>query len=162
MKLIETRASLTRPDDTEQYSSGDLIANSVDSSEVIPLSFFIPYGRGLRLWRVELHRSSTNTAEAVFRLHIYKNPPTSAAGDNEAFLTNVSSYQGYIDIDGTEGSFTDGSKASGVFVNNSVFAPMLMLTNPDQKIYGLLEARGGYTPEENEVFTVFLLGESYV
>ena len=162
MQIIETSSSFTRPNNTTQYASGDLIADSTSAGSVTPMSFYIPYGRGLKLMRAELLRSSTTVTDGQFRLHLYNNSPTVANGDNSAWSSTVSGYIGLIDIDGQTPAFTDDAKASGVYISNSVFAPLFIRTNVDQKIYGLLEARDTYTPTANEVFTVTLLGEAYV
>ena len=162
MQIITTTATFTRPSDTTQYTSGDLVANSTTAGSVSPMTFKIPSGRGIKLHRVELLRSSTTVTDGQFRFHLYKDSPTPANGDNSAWSTTASGYQGYIDIDGQTPAFTDDSKASGVPVSNSVFVPMFIYTDADQTLYGLLEARDTYTPTSAEVFTMTLLGESYV
>ncbi len=162
MKITEVSASFTRPNDTTQYGSGDLIANSTTAGSVSPMTFVIPYGRGFKLQRVGLLHSATTVTDAQFRIHLYKDSPTCANGDNSAWSTTVSGYLGYVDIDGQNQAFSDDGMAYGVYVNNSVFAPMCILTDVDQKVYGLLEARDTYTPAAQEVFTLTLLGEAYV
>jgi hypothetical protein len=162
MQIIQCSSSFTRPNDTNQYTSGDLVSNSTSNTSVTPLTFSISYGRGLELHRVELIRSSTTVTDAQFRLHLYKDSPTAANGDNSAWSTTVSGYQGFVDIDGQTPAFTDDSRAYGVPVSNSVFAPMLILTDFDRLVYGLLEARDTYTPTAQEVFTVRLIGKAYV
>lgn len=161
MKVIEATATFTRPNDTTSYVSGELIANSTTAGSVSPMAFRIPYGRGFRIWRAQILKSSTTVTAASFRLHLYKDSPTVANGDNAAWSTTVSGYQGAIDIDGTGAAFTDDAKAAGVYVTNSVFAPMFVVADTDMKLYGLIEARGSYAPAAQEVFTVTLLGESY-
>lgn len=162
MKIISISNSLTRPSDTTAYTSGDLIANSTTANSVTPLSFFIPYGPGFRLERVEIARSATSVTNASFRVHLYKDSPTVANGDNGAISSTKAGYQGFVDVVGTGTAFSDGASAYGVYINNSVYAPMLMLADVDRKLYALLEARGAYTPSSGEVFTVTLIGESYV
>lgn len=162
MKIVKCSATFTRPNNTTQYTSGDLIANNTTAGDVDPLEFYVPYGRGLRLHRAELLRSSTTVTDGQFRLHLYLDSPTPANGDNAAWSTTVSGYLGFIDIDGQAPAFTDDSRASGVPISNSVFAPMLIVADVDQKVFGLLEARDTYTPTANEVFTVSLIGEAYV
>lgn len=162
MQVFEVRASFTRPNDATQYTSGDLVANNTTAGSVTPMTFNIPYGRGVKIWRVEIQRSDTDVTNAKFRLHLYRDSPTVTNGDNGAWLSIMAGYLGYVDVDGTLQTFSDDSNASGVYVNNSVFAPWFILTDVDRKLYGLLEARDTYTPLANEVFTVVLSGESYV
>ena len=162
MQIIEASASLTRPADTTAYASGDLIANSTTAGSVTPLTFFIPYGRGLRLAKVNLKRSATSVTNASFRLHLYKDSPTVTNGDNSAWLSIEAGYQGSVDIVGTSPAFSDAAKATGTYVVNSNYAPFFLFTDADQFIYGLLEARGAYTPASAEIFTAYLIGEAYL
>jgi hypothetical protein len=160
MIIVNTSANFTRPADTTAYVSGDLVANSTTAGSVSPLTFVIP-NRGFKLWRVGLLRSSTTVTDAQFRLHLYNDSPTCANGDNGAWSTTVSGYQGYVDIDGQNQAFSDDGMAFGVYVNNAVFAPMFIYTDADRLLYGLVESRDTYGPASAEVFTVTLIGESY-
>lgn len=161
MQVFQASASFTRPADTTQYTSGDLIANSVTAGSVSPMSFKIPTGRGLKLWRVGIHKTSTTVTDAQFRLHLYSDSPTVANGDNGAISSIAANWQGAIDIDGQSTAFSDDAKAFGVPVFNSVFAPMFIYSDTDRRLYALLEARDTYTPASAEVFTVSIYGESY-
>lgn len=161
MQIFQSTATYTRVTGTTQYSSGDIIANHATGASVTPMSFKLPSGRGFKIWRVGLLKSSTTVTDAQFRLHLYNDSPTCANGDNSAFSTTVSGWLGSIDIDGQNTAFSDDAKAFGVFVNNSVFAPMFIYTDLDRRVYGLLEARDTYTPADSEVFTVTLYGEAY-
>lgn len=162
MIIFETSSSFTRPADTSQYAQNDLVANSTTAGSVVPLVWKVPLN-GAKLWRVNLSKSSTTVTNASFRLHLYKDSPTAANGDNGAWSTTVSGYLGFIDIVGTSPAFTDSATASGVWINNSVFAPFMLLADKDRKIYGLLQntTATGYVPTSGEVFTVSLIGESY-
>ena len=163
MKIIQSISNtITRPADTTAYTSGDLIANSTTAGSVTPFTFYIPEGRGLKVWRAKLDRSNTSVTNASFRLHLYKDSPTCANGDNGAWSTTRSGYINSIDIVGTSPAFTDTASASGVWVNNSVFAPLMVVTDVDQIVYGLLEARAAYTPASGETFSVTLIGEAYI
>src|SRR5690606_2424241 len=98
MQIVQCSSSFARPADTTQYGQNDLVANSATAGDVEPLTFVIPYGSGLKIWRAGLLKSSTTTTNAVFRLHLYKDKPTCANGDNDTWSTTVSGYQGFIDI----------------------------------------------------------------
>lgn len=161
MQIIQCSASTTRPNDTTQYASGDLIANNTTAGSVTPLTFYVPYGRGLKIHRAAVSKTSTTVTDAQFRVHLFTDSPTVANGDNGAISFSVSGYLGYIDVDGQAPAMTGGSKAYGVYVNNSVFAPLLAYIDVDRKIYGLIEARDTYTPTAQETLTVTLLGEAY-
>lgn len=156
-----TATTFTRPSDTTAYTSGDLIANSTTAGSVTPMTFNTG-SRGLKLWRVALARSATSVTNASFRLHLYKDLPTVANGDNGAFSGIVAGYLGFVDIDGTAPAFTDSARAHGTPTTNSNQSQMYIVPDVDNLIYGLLEARGAYTPASGETFTVSLIGESYL
>lgn len=161
MQIFKVSASMTRITGTTQYTSGDIIANHATGASVTPMTFALPFNRGIKIWRAGLLKTSTTVTDAQFRLHLYADSPTAANGDNGAWSTTVAGYQGYIDIDGQNQAFSDDAMAYGVYVNNSVFAPMFIVPDLDNLVYGLLEARDTYTPADSEVFTVSLTGEAY-
>lgn len=162
MKIIEVSSSFTRPADTTAYAQGDLVANSTTAGSVTPLTFKIPYGRGLKVHRVNITRSDATVTNAKFKVHFFKDSPTVANGDNGALSATVSGYLGTISVDGSGQAFSDDGSAFGVYVNNSVFAPMVCLADVDQKIYGLVSADAAYTPTSGGTFTVSIIGEAYV
>lgn len=161
MQIIKSTATaFTRPNDTTAYASGDLIANSTTAGSVTPMTFKF-WGNATKIMKAEVARSSTSVTNATFRLHLYNDSPTVANGDNGAISSTMSGYQGYIDIVGTGTAFSNGAVAHGIYVNNAVFAPLYIVLDKDDKVYGLLEARGAYTPTAQETFTVSLIGDSY-
>lgn len=148
----------TRPADTTAYASGDLVANSTTAGSVTPLSWSAARASGLTavIRRARVKKSGTSTTNASFRLHLYNADPSAstgiANGDNGAWSTKIAGYLGAIDVT-VDKAFTDA--AAGIGVPNSgtdiTFTP-----GTGQTIYGLLEARGAYTPGSAEVFTVEL------
>jgi hypothetical protein len=94
--------------------------------------------------------SSTSVTNASFRLHLYTVLGITAAnGDNGAWSTDkAANYIGFVDIT-VDKAFTDG--AVGLSAQTEInCTPVTTL------LYGLLEARGAYTPTSAEVFTVTL------
>ena len=156
MIFSTTAVSFTRPNDTTAYTAGDLVANSTTAGSVTPLTFNIPYGKGVKLWGANLLKSTTTTTNATFKLHLYKDSPTCSNGDNGAWLTTCSGYQGSITIDASVNTFSDDGQAIGAVTSG----PEYFLTDSDQLLYGLLTATAGYAPGAQEVFTIQLLGES--
>jgi hypothetical protein len=152
-------ATFTRPSDTTPYASGDLVANNTVASSVTPMSFAIgrgALGKGGMIRRVRLRKSGTSTTNAQFRLHLYSSSPTqtgaggAGTGDNAAWSTDgVSSYVGAFDIT-VDKAFTDGAAGNG--------APMVgsEVNFTADTYYGLLEARGAYTPANGETIEVLL------
>lgn len=153
-------STITRPADTTAYASGDLVANSVTAGSVTNLQFTtlarISGGSGV-IVGAKIQKSTNTTTNAAFRLHLFNTAPTyTSAGDNSAISTVVvasaKGYLGYIDITAMVG-FSDVAWGSGAPDNSRGGIPYVATA---QIIYGLLEARGAYTPGNAEVFTIVL------
>lgn len=153
--------TVTRPANTTQYASGDLIANSATASAVTALSFAVGVrpDAGIKIRRAHLHKDDDDVTAATFRLHLFTSDPTATDptnGDNGALqLTGVlASAIGSFDLDMTSSPdiHTDGNK---VFAAPAVGSEINVQLSSNT-IYGLLEARGTYTPASGEVFTVTL------
>lgn len=145
----------TRPADTTAYASGDLVANSTTAGSVVPMAFGdITRGPGLssRVRRVRLVKSAASVTNASFRLHLFNVLPTVTSGDNAAIViaTGSAGYVGHVDITIAQ-TFTDGAADQATTEMNIA----------SQAIWGLLEARGAYTPTSAEVFAVTLEVERY-
>ncbi len=146
-------ATFTRPADTTQYASGDLVANSTTAGSVVPMSFVVARstgGSGM-VRRARVRKSGAILTSASFRLHLYSASPTLTNGDNAAWLTTVSGYLGSIDIT-LDKAFSDAAAGQGT---PNTGAEVNFVTTV-QTLYGLLEARATYTPASAEVFTVDL------
>lgn len=148
-------ANFTRPGDTAPYSSGDLVANSTTAGSVVPMQFSvgrIAAGSGM-IRRIRLRKSGTSITNASFRLHLYASSPTPSNGDNVAWLTDgVAGYVGSLDVT-CDKAFTDGASGNGTPTTGS---EINFLLSSGLVYYGLLEARGAYTPANAEVFTCIL------
>jgi hypothetical protein len=146
---------MTRPADATAYASGDLVANSTTAGSVAPLSFAIARvaaGSGM-IRRARIKKSGTGVTNASFRLHLYAASPTPANGDNGAWSTDgAANYLGALDVT-VDKAFTDGAVGNGAPVVGSEINFALA---SGQTIYGLLEARGAYTPGNTETFVVTL------
>lgn len=145
-------ASFTRPADTTAYASGDLVANSTTAGSVAAMGFQSNLAGGSgKIVRVRLRKSDASVTNSAFRLHLYSTSTITAAnGDNGAWSTNAAaSYLGFIDVT-ADRAFTDGA-----FGQSAAVALVYSLASGG-RLYGLLEARGAYTPASAEVFTVTL------
>lgn len=162
MKILTSTATFTRPADTTAYAAGDLIANSVTAGSVVPMVFNIGYGQGFKLLRASVAFNSATVTLAKFKLYIYGSSPTVTNGDNGAWLSTASNFQGSIDIDSTVNTFSDNTIGVGTYVNTSVGVPLLMVADQNYRLYGLLTATAAYVPTSAEIFTVSLIGEAYV
>jgi hypothetical protein len=143
-------ASFTRPADTTAYASGDLMANSTTAGSVVPMTFSrVTRGSGssAQIRRVRISKTGTSVTNASVRLHLYTTSSITAAnGDNGAWSTSAAaSYVGSVDIT-IDKAMTDGAAGNATCEFNVA----------SLSLYGLLEARGAYTPASAEVFTVTL------
>jgi hypothetical protein len=153
---MATSASFSRPANTTQYASGDLIANDTTAGSVVAMEFA---GGPTVIRRARLTKDDDDVTAATFRLHLFTGDPTASApanGDNGAISLNtaIAEYIGSFDFDMTASPDiynTAGNVALGVpLKGNEVMSPWA------GTIYGLLEARGTYTPASGETFTVDL------
>lgn len=145
----------TRPADTTAYASGDLVANSTTAGSVVPLVFTKPVGAApyAMIRRARLRKSSVGVTSSSFRLHLFRAAPTPANGDNGVFsTTGVADYIGAMDII-IDRAFTDGAAGQGVPLIGSEINTQWPASG---MLYGLLEARGAYTPVSAETVTAVL------
>lgn len=159
--LSVTSNTITRPNDTTAYASGDLVANNTTAGSVTPFSWNVGAFRGTKIWRVGIAKSSTSVTNAAYRVHIYNDSPTVANGDNGAWSSTRARYVGFVDVAAPAAAFSDAYYANGIFVNNSLQAPLFAYLDLDGYLYGLLEARGAYTPTAQETYAITLFGEAY-
>lgn len=150
--------NFTRPSNTTPYASGDLIANSTTAGLVTPIILTVARknaGTG-RYLRLRLAKSSASLTNASFRVHLFRDAPTTTAGDNEAFSAAVNGlaklYIGYVDITMSV-AFSDGAMGFGA----ADLGPCLSFSTAagSQANYALIEARGAYAGESAETFTIY-------
>lgn len=154
-------STFTRPADTTAYSAGDLIANSTTNTSVTPLSWTaarVAAGSFL-INRVRLRMSGTTipSSGVSFRVYLFNSAPTVANGDNGALsITGSANCIGWADItlaaradSGTQTPFADGCFGFGDTTS-------LVTLASGQTIWGLIEARAGYTPASGSTWAVSL------
>ncbi len=149
-------ATFTTPAGNATYTSGNLVANSANSTLVSPLTWTVGRvagGTGM-IRRVRIISSSTSITNASYRLHLYRTSPTTSAGDNGAWLTNqVAAYMGSVDVV-INTAFTDGSQ--GIGIPNAGSEINFILPPGQSAIFGLLEARAARARVGAETFTTEL------
>lgn len=146
--------NFTRPADTTQYASGDLVANSTTAGSVTPGTLTVARiagGSGM-LRRIKLHKSGTSVTSASFRVHFFRSAPSTITnGDNGVFsVSGVADYIGAFDVT-LDRAFTDGACGFGTPI---VGTEMSFKLASGTTLRYLIEARGTYTPANAEVFTV--------
>jgi hypothetical protein len=142
-------STITRPNDTTAYASGDLVANSTTAGSVTPFSFTVDRGA---IRRVIVRKSSVSVTNTSFRVHFYRNITiTCANGDNGAWSTDqVANYLGFIDVT-QDKAFTDGAFGIAAFTHELHHA-----LGMGDTLKALLEARAAYTPTAQETITLEL------
>lgn len=149
---IITATAITRPADTNVYALGDLLANNVTAGSVVFQTGSIASANDVvtSVIRMRLKKSGTTVTNATFRIHLYNAAPTPANGDNGAWSTNQSGYQGSFDVT-IDKAFTDGAEGIGIpqIGPNVAVQPV----SGAQTIYYVIEVRAAYTPASAEVFT---------
>lgn len=156
-QVFEVKApTFTRPADTNVYAAGDLVANSVTAGSVVPLVFLMPARRN-KVFGVKITKSTATPTLAKFLLHLYKDIPTAANGDNGAWSTTSSNWIGSLAVDSSVNTFTDSNTSSSA---NNTAAPLAFSADADMLVYGLLTATAAYVPASAETFSVSLLGEA--
>ena len=159
--ILTPSASFTRPADTTQYASGDLVANSTTAASVTALSWVIgsPDSRKGFVRRLKMWSSDNDLTNASFRVHFYTSNPCITAptnGDNGAYAVAVtganSIYLGSIDV--TLDRIINDADAFGIGVPGAGAEINYDLGATGTTLYALIEARAAYTPASAEVFTV--------
>jgi hypothetical protein len=142
--------SFVRPANITAYASGQLVANSTTAGSVVPMTFVIRNENiGSTIRRVRMRKSSTGVSGSSFRVHFYTTLPTVTNGDGGVWLSTTSGYIGSFDVT-IDKVFSDGAAGAGV-INGGVDQLVIYGT-----VYGLVEARGAYTPVSGETITVEL------
>lgn len=155
VNVTTVSASFARPEDTTQYASGDLIANSTTAGSVTPMSFALNNNLGgpIVIRRVRITKSATSVTAAAFRVHLFTASPTVSNGDNGAIVPNQhAAYLGYIDLSASQAF----ASAAGGWATAAANAELFANPGASATLYGLLEARGTYTPASAETFTVLI------
>ena len=157
---VITSSTLTRLANATAYASGQLVANSTTAASVVPLTWAdavrFSDGRSVRIDRARLFKSSAN-ALGSFRLWLFRAAPTLAVGDTGTLAggVTVADLVGRFDFDMTTGALgSDGCAAAGI----PMIGPAVLTTLPagSSTLYGLIEARGAYTPGSAETFSIRL------
>jgi hypothetical protein len=151
-------ATFTRPANTTAYATAQLVANATAAGSVVPLAFTVARqnaGTGA-IRRARLSTNKTGLAGTEqFRLHLFKTSPTPANGDGGTYSVNgiAAVHIGIFDFT-LDRVFSDGAKgiAAPAVGGEIIFDAAA----GSQQIFGLLEARGTYSPASGEIFTVAL------
>lgn len=151
MKTQLPTATFTRPANTTAYTANDLVANDATAGSVVAMTFKMTSGGGW-LRQIALHKTDVSVTNAAFRLWMFTAAPTMADGDNGAFAMSSPAFTtllGTIDVTVDQ---VFGDAVGFARIDRGLWVP--------DTFYGLLEARGAYTPASGEIFSVALSVEA--
>lgn len=165
-RCITVSANFTRPNDTNAYQAGDVVADSTTAAAVITIPLQGPGGTvgklGSGLLMTATLLSSANVATKLDgRLWIFDTAPASYGNDNEALtLTDAEMRTVLQVILFPTGSWVAGDATVGAGGNAMCNAQSLWLpintTKDANAIYCVLEARNAYVPVAQERFDLRL------
>lgn len=150
----KSSATKTRPNDTNAYAAGDVIAESASAGTVWTFLNAGPSGGRIEIIgaSIEIDVSAVPSGMDYFRVHIYDDAPT-AINDNAAYdlpSGDRAKYQGYIDIP------TPQDLGSTLWGQDGLARLSVKLAASSTTLYGMLETRGAYTPTAQVVKVVTL------
>lgn len=157
---LNASGSVQRPADTTAYAVGDLIANNTVAGSVTPIALPVARivgGTGMvRSLRLKVNDSAWKAA--TIRVHLFRDSPTVAVGDNgalnvsETYAFTESNYMGYVDVAMPQQTSDGYVKGFGV---RSIGGEWNFDAAPaSQNIYALLEARTAVTPGSAKTFSL--------
>jgi hypothetical protein len=157
MQLWNLGASFTKTTSTA-YVTGALVSSNSSTAAWAPLQFQIGGNSQpgqTRVTRVRLQKSSTTTAGASFRLHLYGVSPNTTSTDGAPWLTdNSANYLGGFDVTSMY-AFSDGAGNIGVPTTGNGNDVLLRLNN-GKTIFGALVMLSSYNATASESFSVTL------
>jgi len=157
MDIASAEADFSRPANTTAYASGDLIAQSETAGACSAMQFTLPTARAgnFRIARCRIRKSGTSTTNASFRVHFMTSAPVFTNGDNSAIvMDNPADYLGYIDVVINLAFASDAAGWGGALLNTEPMADL----RGGSSVYAVIEARGSYTPESGETFSLLIRG----
>ncbi len=159
--IITPHASFTRPANATQYAAGDLISNSLNGAEFLPLKFNIARlsGSGGAIKAIRLFKDDETTTDASFILNLFSIDPSLNIADNAAFaLTDTRHFVADIPCDMATGAVagTDGNLFKRFELSNPVLIDPKAYSGQGPSLFGVLEANDTYTPASGELFEVTL------
>jgi hypothetical protein len=147
--------SVTRTNDTNAYTAGDVIGAAVGSTAALTFSGLAASSGEFLITSSELQIDATAviSGETSYRLYLYNLTPPSALGDNAAWdlpSGDRASFLGYIDLG------TPVDIGSTLYVQADGLNKQINLASGN--VFGYLVTIGAYTPTASRVHKVTLHG----
>jgi hypothetical protein len=158
---FNVQASFARPNDTNIYASGDVVADSTTTPTIMQFNVGRLNGGSGVIEKLIVISDNKNQVNR-FRLYLWKTSIT-MQNDNAQFqflYANSDNFVGFMDVPSLfTGSDTTNSTGS-IGMNNFDILPFT-LDSSDTKLYGLLVTLEGYTPVANTNYKVKIFGKNF-
>lgn len=155
---VKSSATLTRPNDTAQYTAGDVIGAAAGSTAALTFASIGTAAKVIRITgvRLEIDVNAVPSGMTSFRLHLYNVTPPSALGDNAVWdlpAGDRASYLGYVDLG------TPADVGSTLYVQ-STGLDYDFLMGATTGLFGYLVTNGTFTPSASTVkaITLYAMG----
>lgn len=151
--------TITRPANTTQYADGDGVSTATTGT-ILTFAGVAPHvGMGGRITGLSVSKTDQDTTSAAFTLYLFD---TTVVGtgfeDNVAIaITDAewkTKFSSIVLVAADWENVVTGDTYTKTNLDSSY-----KCASDDTKIYGVLVARGTYTPASAEVFTIRLTGE---
>lgn len=154
LAAYSSSATFTRPNDTNAYAAGDVIADSTSTPNVLTFAAIGPAGGRTKIVTatLEIDSNSIPSGSGPLRLHLYSSAPTAIA-DNAAFdlpSGDRAKYVGWIDLPLPT---LLGSTAFSQNINDRTELP---LAAGSSTLYGILQTTTAFTPVASVVRKITL------
>ncbi len=155
-RAVMAQDSVTRPNDTTQYTEGDAIsdnATTATAAGAFTLTFDTAVGRALRTVDFVLHKSDHDVTTATFWLLIFDTLPAVAGWEDNAAsaITDAEMLTCQGTVVFPKASWINVATGDVMTVSADI---ALIPTSASATFYGILIAGEAYTPAAQEVFSL--------
>lgn len=151
-------AEFTRPANTTAYAAGDAVNDSTTAPTPLVFTNIASNGRSGYVVGGKLVTDNETVTNGSFRLYLFTESPT-MANDNEAYgllYSEAAALIGSLDFT----LFVESVAATNAAVAFESVSRVPFVSWPGFTLYGVLVAKGAYTPASGQTFHVELLAEA--
>ena len=155
------QATFTRPSNATLYTVGDVVGPVTTPANMTFDPCVQQPGWGGRITGAILHKSDHDLTGADFDLNIFHTAPVAIADNSEWLATDAEmlNFVGLAVFLAADGTAVGGASATGNFWQKTNLDITFACASGSTSLYGVLVARGAYTPASAEVIAVTLLIE---
>lgn len=149
---VAVSATFARPANTTAYAANDEVSNNATQASAAPMTFAgcarVNAGSGY-VTKVRLFTDNKTVTNGTFRLWLFNATPT-MVGDNAAYAllyAERAAHVGYVDLTlQTE----DGTASTGAQAIDATVRIPFVCAAASTALYGILLAKGAYTPASGQ------------